>query len=175
MQRRLRLAAGLVAMVAAAACQSKQSNDDALTRELDSASGASGGLLPMNGGTDVVSAIERVTPPKKAPMVPDLGGKERTRIAVISPNPTVIEQVPQNILKDDGKVQVSVDTTKADVYVPAATVPRQESGDHFPSPAHHPESRRGTDRTQRGTDPPRRGGYPSTGDIIRNAPFPINP
>jgi hypothetical protein len=60
MQRRLRLAAGLVAIVAAAACQSKQSNDDALTRELDSASGASGGLLPMSGGTDVVSAIERV-------------------------------------------------------------------------------------------------------------------
>lgn len=161
MQRRLRLAVGLVVMVATAACQSKQSNDDALTRELDSASGASAGLLPMSGGTDVVSAIERVTPPKKAPMVPQVGGTERTRIAVISPNPTVIEQVPEYILKDDGKVKVSVDTTKADVYVPAATVPRKESGDHFPSPARHPQ--------------PRRGGYPSTGDIIRNAPFPINP
>ena len=175
MQRRLRLAAGVVALFAAAACQSKKSNDDALSRELDSASGTSAGLLPMGGGIDTVSAIERLPTPKKAPMIPDLGGKQRTRIAVISPNPTVVTEVPQTILKPDGNVKVSVDTSKNDVYVPVATVPQQQSGDHFPSPAHHPESRQGTDPSQRGTHAPRRGTYPSTGDIIRNAPFPINP
>ena len=174
MQKSLRLAAGLAVIFAAAACQSKKSNDDALTRELDSANGSSG-LLPMSGGMDTVSAIERVPTPKQAPMVPELGAKQRTRIAVISPTPTVVEEVPQTILKDDGNLKVSVDTSKNDVYVPVATVPQQQSGDHFPSPAHHPESRRGTDPTQRGTHAPRRGGYPSTGDIIRNAPFPINP
>lgn len=169
MQRRLRLAAGVCALFTAAACQSSKSSDDALARELDSASGASAGLLPMNGGTDVVSAIERVPTPKRANMVPQAGARERTRIAVISPTPTVIAPVVQTVLKDDGKVKVSMDTIKSEM--PVAAVPQRgaESGNHYPSPARHPEPRRGTSP---GTRP---GTYPSTGDIIRNAPFPINP
>jgi hypothetical protein len=170
MQKRLRLAAGVFAMVAAAACQSKKSSDDALARELDSASGASSGLLPMGGGTDVVSAIERVPTPSSMKVVPELGAKQRTRIAVISPTPTVIRTVPQTVLNSNGDVKVGVDTTMS--QIPVAAIPQQGSigsGDHFPSPARHPEPRRGSEPGRR------RGGYPSTGDIIRNAPFPINP
>ena len=170
MQSRLRIAAGVFALFAAAACQSKKSSDDVLTRELDSASGNQAGLLPMSGGTDVVSAIERVPKPSTMKVVPEIGAKQRTRIAVISPTPTVIQTVPQTVLNPKGDVKVGVDTTMSEI--PVAAIPQQGgigSGDHFPSPAHHPEPRRGSEPGRR------RGGYPSTGDIIRNAPFPINP
>src|ERR1700694_388262 len=94
MQRRLRVAAGLVAMLAAAACQSKKSSDDTLTRELDSASGASAGLLPMGGGTDVVSAIERVPTPKKNPVAPQPKSTQRTTQKAPQPTTTVAQQAP---------------------------------------------------------------------------------
>jgi hypothetical protein len=164
MQRRLRVAAGVFAMFAAAACQSKKSSDDALARELDSASGASSGVLPMSGGTDVVSAIERSPTAKKNPVVAQPKSAQHSTAKAPEPTTTVAEQAPQ---PDPQPVPVAttpspVQTASAPSQSPAAnTIPRPESGNHYPSPAHHPQ--------------PRRGGYPSTGDIIRNAPFPINP
>ena len=160
MQRRLQLAAGLVAMIAAAACQSKTSNDDALARELDSASGASAGLLPMSGGTDVVSAIERQPTAKKNPVAPQPKSTERTTVKAPQPTTTVAAQTPDPE-PNPTPVQTAGTATPTSTPNSGVVLPRPESGNHYPSPAHHPQ--------------PRRGGYPSTGDIIRNAPFPINP
>jgi hypothetical protein len=144
-------------MVVAAACQSKQSNDDALTRELDSASGVSAGLLPMGGGTDVVSAIERVPTAKKNPVAAQPKSAERTTQKAPQPTTTVAEQTPDPEANPTPAQTAATATPNS----PTTVVPRPESGNHYPSPARHPQ--------------PRRGGYPSTGDIIRNAPFPINP
>ena len=160
MQKRLRLAAGLVAIFAAAACQSKNSSDDALARELDSASGASAGLLPMGGGTDVVSAIERAPTAKKNPVSAQPKSAQRTTQKAPAPTATVAQQAPDPE-PAPAPVQTAGTTTPASTPSSGVILPRPESGNHYPSPAHHPQ--------------PRRGGYPSTGDIIRNAPFPINP
>ena len=160
MQRRLRLAAGVFAIFAAAACQSKTSSDDALARELDSASGANSGLLPMSGGTNVVSAIEQSPTAKKNPVVAQPRSSERTTQKAPEPNASIATNTP-----DPEPQPVVTDAAPAPqpAATPAPTTTRSlpESGNHYPSPARHPQ--------------PRRGSYPSTGDIIRNAPFPINP
>ena len=166
MQSRLRIAAGVFALFAAAACQSKKSSDDALARELDSASGASSGLLPMGGGTNVVSAIEQSPTAKKNPVAPQRSSSQRTTQK--SPEPTASvasntqEPEPQPVVADAAPAPAPT-PANAPAQAPAQTTTRNlpESGNHYPSPAHHPQ--------------PRRGSYPSTGDIIRNAPFPINP
>lgn len=154
MQRPLRLAALSVALFAAAACQSK-SSDDALSRELDSASGASAGLLPMGGGTDFVSAIERSPSAKRNPVVAQPKSADRTTQK--APQPTRVAEAPPEPQPAPADTAVTPVRSPA----PAATLPRPESGNHYPSPARHPQ--------------PRTGRYPTTGDIIRNAPFPINP
>jgi hypothetical protein len=159
MQRHLSLAAGLVAMLAAAACQSKKSSDDALSRELDSASGSSG-LLPMAGGTDVVSAIERSPTAKKNPVVAHPQSAQRTTQKAPQPTTTVAEQAPDPAPAEPTPAPIGT-ATPAQSPNSGVALPRPESGNHYPNPARHPQ--------------PRRGGYPSTGDIIRRAPFPINP
>jgi hypothetical protein len=162
MQRRLRLTAGVFVLFAAAACQSKKGNDDVLARELDSAAGTSSGLLPMAGGTDVVSAIERSPTAKKTPAVAQPKSTERTTQKAPEPTATVANNTPdpEPVQPTPAPVQTA-GTTTAKAPATTTTLPRPESGNHYPSPARHPQ--------------PRRGGYPSTGDIIRNAPFPINP
>jgi len=137
--------AGLVAAVSLAACSRSGSAPVDLGSELEVATGDANGLLPNRGGTEFVSAIER-TP----------GSVPAASAPVKRPTPTP-RATPQPV-----KTPV-VHKAPAPEAVVVAPAPAPE-----PAPAATP--------TPTPTPTPRRrGGYSNMGDIIRNAPFPINP
>ena len=163
--------AGAVATVALAACGRSSANPD-LGGELEAAAGDTSGLLPNRGGVQVVSAIERVPGAVPAPNAAEriktptaTAKKPTTHVAtpekaepVPAPLPSAVAQTP------------AVDPTPSDAPVTVVPAPSSrpasqgagESHDRMPFPTG--DRRNG-----------RRGGWSSTSDVIRNAPFPINP
>ena len=124
------------------------------------------------GGTQVVSAIER-TPGA----VPAAGATSRIRTPaatakkptthvatpekaepVPAPIPSAVAQTPA---VDPAPAEAPVTVTPAPSTRPA-TQGSGESHDHMPFPTGDRQGHR-------------RGGWSSTSDVIRNAPFPINP
>ena len=145
--------AGMVAALSLAACSRSGSAPVDLGSELDAATGDTSGLLPNRGGLEYVSAIERTpgsVPAAAAPV------KRPTPAPRATPQPVrkpVVDKAPAP--EPDAVV---IAPAPAPQPAPAAT----------PAPAPRPTP------TPTPT-PTRRGGYSNMGDIIRNAPFPINP
>jgi outer membrane biosynthesis protein TonB len=176
----IRPVAALVAMSALsalAACGRQATMTDDLKHDLDQASTASVELAPRGQQTAVVSAIElgesaapqakatHVTPARRAP--------ERTKAPATTHVKPVVQQVavtptkpePQPVAEQPAPVQEAPAPTPAPAAPPVIDAPAPSP---MPSPSTEPgRSRHG--RTGRG------GGWWSTGDVIRNAPFPINP
>jgi hypothetical protein len=143
--------AGVVAAVSLAACSRSGSAPVDLGSELEVATGDTSGLLPNRGGTQYVSAIER-TP----------GSVPAASAPVKRPTPTP-RATPQPV---KAPVVNKAPAPEAQAVV-VAPVPAPE-----PAPAATPAP---TPTPTPTPTPRRRGGYSTMGDIIRNAPFPINP
>jgi hypothetical protein len=145
------MVAGLVATLSLAACgRSKQAQTD-LAGELDAATGDTSGLLPNRGGTEFVSAIERTpgsVPAASAPVKRPTPSPRATPQPVKTP---VVNKAP-------------VPEAEAVVVAPAPAPEPAPAATPAPTPTPTPTP-----------TPRRRGGYSNMGDIIRNAPFPINP
>lgn len=141
--------AGVVATVALAACGRGGSAPIDLGSELDQATGDTSGLLPNRGGTQFVSAIERT--PGSVPA--------RTSVKQPTPSPRAVQQ----------PVKAPVQAKAPEPQAEAIAVAPQA-----PAPAAQPAVTPAPTPTPTPT-PHRRGGYSTMGDIMRKAPFPINP
>ena len=150
------LAALLVA--AAAACSGKSGNaplGDDLAGDLDAARSSAVQLAPNSArGTDVVSAEEltgageaRERTVQKAPRV-------AVRKAPVARTPTVVPTASAEAPVVAAPTPEASDVVNADTLAPI---------DPRPAPA------------APAATPARRGGDKSVGDVIRDAPFPINP
>jgi hypothetical protein len=163
MPDKLRLTISSLALVTIAAC-SRSADQPALPDDLkkDLAS-VGGGDVQLAGSAsprlDVVSAGERTVSPTPAPKSPTVSRAPSafhgTRAAVKS----VKHETPAPAQSD----------TKAAEVVPAE-VPRAEPAPE-PTPASQGRPQAARPSTQR--EP--RGGWRTPGEVIRNAPFPINP
>ena len=143
------MVAGVVAAVSLAACSRSGSVPVDLGTELEIATGDTSGFLPNRGGTQFVSAIERTpgaVPAASAPVKRPTPTPRATPKAVKAP---VVNKAP-------------VPAAEAVVVAPAPSPEPAPAATPAPTPTPTPT-------------PHRRGGYSNMGDIIRNAPFPINP
>ena len=146
---RLGLTAALAALLGTAACRSPAKPDAALLNDLDQASAVGIEMAPSANGTQVVSAIEAVPSATKRTATPQRVARQPAPRKAPSPQRAPTPE-PQVAAHDDAPAP----TPEPVVTTPAPT-PR-------PTPAPQPT-------------PTRRGRVWSTGDVIRNAPFPINP
>ncbi|HEX8851768.1 MAG TPA: hypothetical protein VF761_19730 [Gemmatimonadaceae bacterium] len=169
--RKTRLIVAGIASVALAACgRSSQAPD--LGSELEAASGDTSGLLVARGGTQVVSAIERTSG-----AVPQANGTSRMKTpAATAKKPTThvatpekAEPVPAPLPSENGKV-AAVDPAPSDAPVTVVPAPSSKPASQGAGESHDKMPFPTGDRHQG-----RRGGWSSTSDVIRNAPFPINP
>ena len=154
---------GLVALAAVAACSPAPAAEDAsLQRDLDLAKGASMELAPQAASeTQIVSAIERA---------PE---------AIVRPTTSERRPLPRRAPNAPRQEPVPTPSPEADVVA----VAEEPSPEVAPTPAPTPSApapAADVVPTPRPTPPPaatpsRRGGYKSVGEVIRNAPFPINP
>lgn len=158
----LRFTIASVAMVALSAC-SRSSEQPALTDDLKQDLARAGGsdvqmAGASNGRIDVVSAAERTDGAVAAPKAPTIvraPSAVRGRTAVVRSQrrvtPAPVQPAP-----------------RAAEVAPAAVKTEESSPEPMPSQA---RPRAPQPSTQR--EPP--GGWRTPGQIIRNAPFPINP
>lgn len=167
--------AGLVALCALAACGRPATVSDELQQDLQQASTAAVELAPRAPQTQVVSAIElgqseapkvaapEPTPARKAPQRAKAPAQtRRTPVRQVA-----VERAPEPELQPVAEAPAVVAEAPAPQEEPApitvsAPVPAPPS--RAPAPSRVP-ARRGSGN----------GGWWSTGDVIRNAPFPINP
>lgn len=164
MRKGITLAAATAALFATAACSGGKTAtpDDALLQDLQQASGTGVELVPQAGRTQVVSAIEMTGESKAAPerrLVKRAAQKQEPSYAA-APAPAKELPAPAVVATPDVQPAPSVQPTPEPTPAPAADSRRPEA----PAPVSLP-SRRSAPR----------GGYHSVGDVIRNAPFPINP
>lgn len=176
MTRRTRyaIAGGLlsIATTSGVAIVHQRSSAADARRALTLASDSTALELALQAGsrTQFVSALERnEAEPAPAP-APKAGRstvtrrptraapvEQPTRARISEPQATEIASVPEEVAAP------TVETAPAPSETPAEAAPAPApSPDRYPSPA--PQPGRG-----------RRGGWWTTGDVIRNAPFPINP
>lgn len=158
--RRTALAA-LIATVALAACSPGDAAppvDDALERDLQVVQGSAVELAPRAGGQEVVSAIESA-PPVPTPRTRKVGR------AVEGPGPRVLAARP-----------VKAGTSDPDpVTTVYATVPVKDTVVDQPVPGPDTSTVIAAPRPSAPQRKAPKGGWWSTGDVIRNAPFPVNP
>ena len=157
------LAATLI--LAAAACGGgTPSVDDDLQRDLQEAQAAGLELAPRaSGAVTVVSAEEQVRP-TAAPAPARPTPRRRTKPVTVSP------PVP-SVAADEGPVadvkgEVVAEVEEVPEIAGASPVVRPEAGGGLPAPR---------PRALPLPTPGRRGGYKTTAEVIRDAPFPINP
>jgi hypothetical protein len=162
MRHSFRLSIGALALVALAAC-SRSSEQPALSDDLKQDLARAGGSgVQLAGGpaarTDVVSAVER------------------TDGAVAAPKAPAVSHAPSAIHGRTASVR------SAQRVTPAAAQPAPRAEESAPAeerraePAPEPVPARGRVEAPRPStqrEPP--GGWRSPGEVIRNAPFPINP
>jgi hypothetical protein len=157
--RSLAAASALVAALAACGTPAPELSDD-LSRDLAAARSASVDLAPRSGNrTQVVSAEEQsaratLAAPRVAPRAPAGPAARSTvrRNAPPSPEASAVAEAPA--------------PQPAPVAEPAAVEAAPvDAAPAVTGPLRRPDSRN--------PEPP--GGYRSVGDVIRNAPFPINP
>ncbi len=162
MRNSLRLSIVMVALAVSSAC-SRTAEQPALTDDLKQDLARAGGSdVQLAGATnnrvDVVSAAERTESPLPAPKAPTVSrapsafrGTRAVVRSVRHEQPAVAEPQPR-----------AAESAPAEV--------REAAPEPEPQPSQaRPQAPRPS--TQR--EPP--GGWRSTGDVIRNSPFPINP
>jgi hypothetical protein len=166
MQKRYRLATAVLTLVGVAACgQKAQQPSEDLRRDLEQVGSSGIELAPNGAGTQVISAIEqgpagtlktakpqtRATPTPSAPRVK----------APSAPAPVAVAEAPQPQVKSVEQPMTQPIVAEQPVAAePADRAPAAQRPAPIPIPS-----------TQRAP----KGGWKTTGDVIRNAPFPINP
>ncbi len=164
MRNSLRLSIGTFALAAAAAC-SHSSEQPALSDDLKQDLAKAGGGDVQLAGTTAMPKLEFVT------------ATERTNSPTPSPKSPIVSRAP-SAARGTKAVAKSVKhetpapaepTVRADVPAPVEVRQAPPELEPIPSRAGRPEAPRPS--TQR--EPP--GGWRTPGQIIRNAPFPINP
>jgi hypothetical protein len=162
MRHSLRYSIAALLLAAAAACSSSSEqptvNSD-LERDLAKAGGADVQLAGSSGNRiDVVSAAERAegtTPAPKGTFSARTAAKERGKRAV---TPT-----------KRGRTPVTAPSTKSTVVDVVETPATEMQRTPTPAPQGRPEA------PMPSRQPEPAGGWKTPGEIIRNAPFPINP
>jgi len=144
-------AGALVALLVAAACGRSSTSQDTLQRDLQLAGSSGLELAPRASGTQVVSSIEETpgaVPAKSTARVrtPSKAPAQRNPVRAASNVP----HTPPEPQPEQPKVAEQAPEVAPLPATPAPT----------PTPVPTPQ---------------RRGGYKSIGEVIRNAPFPINP
>jgi hypothetical protein len=197
MKLSIRLSAALVslsALSALAACGRQTPMTDELQHDLDQASTSSVELAPRAKSTAVVSALElgesaepkveapKTTPAPRAPEHAKAAAPTQQRpvqhVAVATPTP---RPQPEPVAQTPAPVAEAPAPAPARVAQAPAPAPGMS-----PSPSWEPTidanapiseqgSARATSGDRHGDRHGRRGGTWSTGDVIRNAPFPVNP
>lgn len=158
MRKQLELTAVVIALIGVAACNSASAADKDLSHDLDLASSPATSaptglsLAPSAGRTDVVSSIERA--PEAAP-APRPSAPQRS---------VVHHSVHHSALAASAPVAPAPVVAAAHTPAPSPAVAAAPAPDPTPAPRPTPTQQR---------EP--RGGYRTVGDVIRNAPFPINP
>jgi cell division septation protein DedD len=138
----------LVVLATLAACGRSSTSNDSLKRDLDLAGSTSLELAPRSAGTNVVSAIEET--PGAVP------AKSAAKVRAPSNAPVAHKPVRR------ASVAAATERPQEQASAPQETAASQLPATPAPTPTPVPT-------------PQRRGGYKSIGDVIRNAPFPINP
>lgn len=163
MRNPLRLSISTLALVTLAAC-SRSSEQPALSDDLkQDLAKVGGGDVQLAGASaprlDVVSAGERTQSPTPTPKAP-----------AVSRAPSAFKGTHARVasVKHDTPVPAQP-TARAEEVAPAAVPQVERAPEPVPAAAGRPEAPRPS--TQR--EP--RGGWRTPGQIIRNAPFPINP
>ncbi|MGI8508958.1 MAG: hypothetical protein ACR2MQ_06505 [Gemmatimonadaceae bacterium] len=162
MRKKLELAAAVVALIGAAACNSASAADKSLSHDLDLAASSTASaptglsLAPSAGRTEVVSNVERT--PEAAP----------------APKPSAPQRsvVHQNAHHSVQHTALAASAPVAATPVVAAPIPTPVPVAEAPAPM--PDATPAPRPTPTRRAEPR-GGYRSVGDVIRNAPLPINP
>lgn len=149
---RLRTLPTLALVALTAACSRTPASDDRasadLERDLAAARTSAVQLAPRAGGMQVVSAIERI-PATPAPS-PSAKVARKAPRPVTPPQPVLEETTADESTVGDKVVTVAAPIDSAPILSPRPT--------RLPAPT-----------------PTRREPYWSTADVIRNAPFPVNP
>lgn len=172
MKASIRLVGTIAALGALAACGRPSAVTDDLQRDLEQASSATVELAPNAPRTAVVSALElgEAEPPKveapkatPAPRAPQRAkAAAQTRRAPVQ-RVAVREPEPEPEMQPVAEAPAVIAEAPAPVETPAPPVVRAPTPLPIPAPSRAPARRNGN------------GGWWSTGDVIRNAPFPINP
>ena len=157
MPNSLRFSLGAVLLAAAAAC-SGSSDQAAVSSDLEQDLARAGGANVQLAGSsanrvDVVSASERVESPTPAPKAKTVSRAPSVNRGTRAIAPSPRRQAPA-----------------AAQPAPRAEQPRVE---RQPEPQPVPQSRPQAPVPSRQPEP--RGGWRTPGEVIRNAPFPINP
>jgi hypothetical protein len=160
--RSYRLTAAIAALLLAACAPGAADEPlaDDLQRDLDMARGTALELAPRGGDQQVVSAIERL---KEVPTP----ARQKVGVAVAGPGPKrlavrKVSNVGTSAPQPDLTVMVSEPVADTTVKVAGPTPAESPVGSGRPTPV--PTTRSAP-----------RGGWKTPSDIIRNAPFPINP
>jgi hypothetical protein len=162
MRNSLRLSLGALMLAAAAAC-SRSSEQPALSSDLEQDLAKAGGASVLLGGSagnrvDVVSASERVESP------------------VPTPKAKTVSRAPSANRGVRAPVKSARKTTPVAAPAPQAAEPAPAEEPRVaqePEPTPAPQSRPQAPIPSRQPEP--RGGWKTPGEVIRNAPFPINP
>lgn len=163
MRHILRLSISTLALVSVAAC-SHSANQPAMTDDLkQDLARVGGGDVQLAGipspKVDVVSAGERTLSPTPAP-----------KALAVSRAPSAFHGTHAPVKSAQHVTAAPVQAAPVSTDVAPAEVPRVERApEQVPMSAGRPEAPRPS--TQRAP----RGGWSTPGQIIRNAPFPINP
>jgi outer membrane biosynthesis protein TonB len=163
MRNSIRLSLGALVLAAAAAC-SKSSEQPTVSSDLEQDLAKAGGANVQLAGSsanriDIVSASERTespTPAPKAPTVSRAPSANRGTKAVVRSarreTPAAAEPAPR------APEPAPVEQPRAEPVPEPVAVPQNRPQAPVPS-----------------TQPEPRGGWRTPGEVIRNAPFPINP
>ena len=179
MDRRIRYTAGLLTLVGLAACGRQPATvSEDMQRDLDLAGTSAVELAPRAAQTQVVSAIElgkaAEAPKPEAPQAAPVRQTPRAPKAQVARHapaaPAATQQVasaPEPKAEPEPRPVAEAPSPVAEAPAPAPEptverAPAQIPTTPVPSPS-------------RGRSRGRSGGWWSTGDVIRNAPFPINP
>ena len=196
MKLSIRLSAALVslsALSALAACGRQTPMTDELQHDLDQASTSSVELAPRAKSTAVVSALElgesakpeveapKTTPAPRAPEHAKAPAPTQHRpeqhVAAVTPTPhpqpEPVAQTPAPVAEAPAPAPARVAEAPAPGMSPS---PSWEPTIDANAPISEPGSARtSSGRDHRGDRHGRGGGTWSTGDVIRRAPFPVNP
>lgn len=146
MPGRSRLIAAAVSLAAIAACgRTAPATDAALQRDLDLAKGQGLELAPQGSARSTLAADE-LSPP---------GTRARSTAQQVSRSPAPRQSVPARSVPQVAEQQAPAPQSRDSVVATAPATPRPSAAGAI--------------------SPPPPGGYKTMGELIRKAPFPINP